>query len=141
MISWLVLHQIHCGSVQLMAIVVEIWDDSMYHIAPTLTLGTENHRFVLRSYRYLHRSTERDESEQFKGQASSARGAVSSICSRECETKEVHFSPNRGSVSMMAAVDGDLRRLYVWRGIVRIMFIDVHVAVVSASFLQFKTSG
>ena len=38
MISWLVLHQIHCGSVQLMAIVVEIWDDSMYHIAPTLTL-------------------------------------------------------------------------------------------------------
>jgi hypothetical protein len=141
LISWLVLHQIHCGSVQLMAIVVEIWDDSMYHIAPTLTLGTENDRFVLRSYRYLQRSTERDESEQFKGQASSARGAVSSICSRECETKEVYFSPDRGSVSMMAAVDGDLRRLYVWRGIVRIIFIDVHVAVVSASFLQFKTSG
>jgi hypothetical protein len=53
----------------------------------------------------------------------------------------VYFSPDRGSVSMMAAVDGDLRRLYVWRGIVRIGFVDVHAVVESASFSLIKTSG
>jgi hypothetical protein len=53
----------------------------------------------------------------------------------------VYFSPDRGSVSMMAAVDGDLRRLYVRRGIVRVGFVDAHAVVMSASFSLFKKSG